>query len=290
MQALIQVILLRLVKNLLFFPEVESTQNFAKEMTSKAQQENIQSSEIIDEDFMILTDYQTKGRGRRENVWISKDSGVDPLASLTFTFTRTIPYQQVLKFKLYPYLVGVALARSLNNQYFPDIKGAQVQLKWPNDAYLGGKKFSGCLEEGEKLNSLDLGKVYIGLGININEGHGFTCLAEHTQKSLEKLDILKSFTEEFLELEKLLGIENNDNSGVRKLLDLYESLWMHHGQEVTLEVPEFQLPGIRLNGKIAGITDEGFLKVSVGDNLYESYPADDYSLDIKNSRIIRKLQ
>ena len=101
--------------------------------------------------------------------------------------------------------MGIALARSLNSLFFYD-SSTKVQLKWPNDAYLGGKKFSGCLEEGEKLNDSEYGKVYIGLGVNIKEGHGFTCIADHTDKNLDKYDILTHFTKEFMELEKLLGI------------------------------------------------------------------------------------
>lgn len=58
---------------------------------------------------------------------------------------------------------------------------------------------------------------------------------------------------------------------------------------MTLEVPEYHMPGLRLNGKISGITDEGFLKVNVGENAYESYPSDDFSLDVRTSRIIRKI-
>jgi len=46
---------------------------------------------------------------------------------------------------------------------------------------------------------------------------------------------------------------------------------------------------VRLTGKVCGITEEGFLKVKIGDNAYETYPSDDYSLDVRNSRIIKKL-
>ena len=46
---------------------------------------------------------------------------------------------------------------------------------------------------------------------------------------------------------------------------------------------------VRISGRIVGLSDEGFLKVRVGENIYETYPADAYSLDTKNNRIIRKL-
>eukprot|EP00347_Sterkiella_histriomuscorum_P010454 403376222 len=266
------------------------------------------------DDFMIISDYQFKGKGRRQNEWLSKDSGHDdPMASLTFTYTRTIPYSQVLKFKLYPYLVGIALARSLNRLYFSQTQ-TKVQLKWPNDAFLNGAKFSGCLEEGEKImfqnlqtssaqnDQIEWGKVFIGIGININQDHGFTCISKHLNEqqkaTLSKLDIMIEFQKEFLELEKLLSVDGSLNEynnlenrqNIRKLLDMYENLWIHNGQNVSIEVPDYQIPGIRLQGQVAGITDEGFLKIKVGENVYETYPTDDYSLDIKNSRIIRKIQ
>eukprot|EP00347_Sterkiella_histriomuscorum_P015556 403356585 len=263
---------------------------------------------------MIISDYQFKGKGRRQNEWLSKDSGHDdPMASLTFTYTRTIPYSQVLKFKLYPYLVGIALARSLNRLYFSQSQ-TKVQLKWPNDAFLNGAKFSGCLEEGEKImfqnlqtgsaqnDQIEWGKVFIGIGININQDHGFTCISKHLNEqqkaTLSKLDIMLEFQKEFLELEKLLSVDGSLNEynnlenrqNIRKLLDMYENLWIHNGQNVSIEVPDYQIPGIRLQGQVAGITDEGFLKIKVGENVYETYPTDDYSLDIKNSRIIRKIK
>jgi len=46
---------------------------------------------------------------------------------------------------------------------------------------------------------------------------------------------------------------------------------------------------VRVRGKIVGLSDEGFLKVQVGDDVYETYPADNYSLDVNNNRIIRKV-
>jgi len=55
-----------------------------------------------------------------------------------------------------------------------------VRLKWPNDAFLGGRKFSGCLSEFERVPASPKAKVFIGVGVNLNEGFGFTCLREHT--------------------------------------------------------------------------------------------------------------
>lgn len=77
--------------------------------------------------------------------------------------------------------------------------------------------------------NLDLGKVYIGIGINLHESHGFTCLTEHTDQKLDKYDIMKGFSDEFMTLEKLMGKEDNSNKGIRELLNMYESLWMHNG-------------------------------------------------------------
>lgn len=71
---------------------------------------------------------------------------------------------------------------------------------------MNGAKLSGNLESVERINNSELGKVFIGLGININESHGFTSLREHTDKPLDKLDIMNSFSEEFLALEPLLGL------------------------------------------------------------------------------------
>jgi len=56
-----------------------------------------------------------------------------------------------------------------------------VQLKWPNDAYLRGTKLSGCLCESEVLPHSDMAKIFIGIGVNVSESHGFTCLEEHTR-------------------------------------------------------------------------------------------------------------
>lgn len=77
-----------------------------------------------------------------------------------------------------------------------------------------------------------MGKVFIGIGINLAEAHGFTCLKDHIKeeqqlKKFSKEHILREFTDEFIKLEKLLGmngdqLETERLAGRRRLLDMYE--------------------------------------------------------------------
>jgi BirA family transcriptional regulator, biotin operon repressor / biotin---[acetyl-CoA-carboxylase] ligase len=99
---------------------------------------------------LVVTGHQTAGRGRGGNKWFS-NGGV-----LTATFA--IAAEDALAPNQTPLLAGLAV-RSTAAQ----ISGNDdIQLKWPNDIVLGGRKLAGLLCE--RLDKIDL----IGVGLNLN--------------------------------------------------------------------------------------------------------------------------
>ena len=110
----------------------------------------------IDEGFLVITDHQKKGRGRRGNDWISK-----PGASLTFSFLIK-PQLPIEKIGLLSLLTGVAVVEGISKFAQLDCK-----LKWPNDIILNDKKVGGILAESKQIE----GEIYVvmGVGLNVNE-------------------------------------------------------------------------------------------------------------------------
>jgi BirA family biotin operon repressor/biotin-[acetyl-CoA-carboxylase] ligase len=108
--------------------------------------------------FALCTDYQSAGRGMGTNTWFS-ERGKNLLASLFF-HTR-LPAARQFLFNEYFALC----ARKVLTQYLPD-----VQIKWPNDIYVNGKKIAGILIEhtvvGNRLNG-----TVAGIGLNVNQEH-----------------------------------------------------------------------------------------------------------------------
>lgn len=103
----------------------------------------------------LLAEYQTAGRGRRGRSWTSP-------------FATNLMLSAAWSFALWPrdlsrlpLAVGVAVARAVHQAC-----GVQVQLKWPNDLYLQGRKLGGVLMEhrGETGGAC---RVVIGLGLNV---------------------------------------------------------------------------------------------------------------------------
>lgn len=106
---------------------------------------------------VMLAEAQLKGRGRRNREWISS-SGVN----LTFSILLKTGLQPS-HFHLLNFGAAVAVAHSIENLY-----QLHVELKWPNDVLVDGRKIAGILVEssskGDKIE-----KMAIGFGINVNQ-------------------------------------------------------------------------------------------------------------------------
>jgi len=102
---------------------------------------------------LFLTDYQSVGRGRGTNTWVTQNPGDAFLGSWSF-LTRQAP-QPVLS----P-MIGLALYRALQAT-FPALP---FSLKAPNDIFLEDKKVAGVLLENISMGERN--RLIVGIGIN----------------------------------------------------------------------------------------------------------------------------
>lgn len=129
-----------------YYPKLDSTNTKAWELIS----ENTENGTVV------ITDNQTKGRGRQSNKWISS-----PGKSLTFSiimYPNALPSQT----NLYSLIAGLSITDCLIEY---DI---QARLKWPNDILINGKKVGGILCE-SKISGGIIKSMVIGIGLNVNE-------------------------------------------------------------------------------------------------------------------------
>lgn len=125
-------------------PSMPSTSDLAKERA-------IAEPEPL---AIILTDHQTKGRGRGTNTWTTPNAGHALLS--TWSFMLKEPAQGVMA----P-AIGLALFKAVNSTWF----GLPWSLKAPNDLYLGDRKVGGLLLEGVQEGHRQ--RLLVGLGLNI---------------------------------------------------------------------------------------------------------------------------
>ncbi|OGC78202.1 MAG: biotin--[acetyl-CoA-carboxylase] ligase [candidate division Zixibacteria bacterium RBG_16_50_21] len=146
------------------------------------------------EGTLVLAEKQTAGRGRLSRKWFSPPQlGI----WLSLILRPRIPLAWVPALSL---CACLACVRATNR--FTDKKPA---IKWPNDAYLNGKKFSGVLTElSAELDRVNF--VVLGIGINVNhssrEFPGYlrknaTSLRIEAKKRIDRVSFLHKFLEEF---------------------------------------------------------------------------------------------
>lgn len=114
--------------------------------------------------FACFAEEQTSGRGRRGKSWLML-SGKNIAMSLVWPFV-------LLEQPLHLLSLSVALAIVATLE---DMGLKQVQIKWPNDVYVQGKKIAGILIETQPVKNAQVGEnvidgkyvaVVIGLGLN----------------------------------------------------------------------------------------------------------------------------
>lgn len=107
---------------------------------------------------MILTDTQTKGRGRAGHVFYSP-----PLTGLYFTLLLR-PGACIGEMAHVSHAAGIAVCQAVL-----DLTGIRLQIRSVNDLYLGPRKVGGILSEAfsEDLESRQISGLVIGIGINL---------------------------------------------------------------------------------------------------------------------------
>lgn len=135
---------------ILFVPQTSSTNSLLKEMA--------QVSDCV-EFLTICADFQTAGRGQKENKWES-ESGKNLLFSVLI-YPHFVPVEKQF---ILSQIVSLALKDTLDEY----IEG--VSIKWPNDIYRHDKKICGILIE-NTLSTDAIAYTIVGIGLNVNQAN-----------------------------------------------------------------------------------------------------------------------
>lgn len=109
------------------------------------------------ESVLLVAEQQTAGRGRMGRVWQSQRGD-----SLTFSLGLAL---QPVDWSGLSLAVGVSLADSLEPLVGGPEQAPALQLKWPNDVWLQGRKLGGILVE--TANWGNQRYVVVGVGLNV---------------------------------------------------------------------------------------------------------------------------
>ncbi len=193
--------------------------------------------------YLYLAEQQTAGRGRRGRTWVS------PFArnlyfSLVWQFSGGVASLEGLSLA-----VGVALARALDSYGVP-----AVQLKWPNDLLVEGRKLAGILLEmtGEPGGVC---QVVIGVGVNVQMpdemaeaiDQPWIDLQRAGAADIDRNALLALILEELL---RVLGVFTRE--GFAPFVDEWQQRNAHAGREVVLETGAHTFRGCCLGVDGAG--------------------------------------
>ncbi|MCA1403140.1 biotin--[acetyl-CoA-carboxylase] ligase [Ensifer sp. IC3342] len=197
----------------------------------------------------ITAGRQTGGRGRRGRAWVSEPGNL--YASLLLIDPAPIAHLHSL-----PLAVAVAAHRAIRMVMPP--AAAPVEIKWPNDILVDGKKVCGILLEGEELADGRRALV-IGFGVNVGvapEGALYPATSlrlEGASASPEEL-----FAHLFLAVAEMLALWDR-GAGIAKIIELWRAAARGIGETITVNLPDRSL-----SGRFAGIDQDGRLLLDTG--------------------------
>ena len=168
-------------KTFIHLNETHSTNSYLRELIMREKEQP--------EGTVVITDYQTAGRGQKGNSWESERG-----KNLTFSILLHPNHIPPGKQFILSQLISIAIVGVLKKY------DRHFTIKWPNDIYWKEKKIAGMLIEVD-LTGSSLSNAIIGIGININQRH------------------FKSDAPNPVSLTQITGKEHNLSELLEKILD-----------------------------------------------------------------------
>ena len=209
-----------------------------------------------DRRHLCLAEHQSAGRGRRGRQWQSP-FGQNLYLSLRWELPRWPDRLPALGLCL-----GVHLAENLQEM------GIGARLKWPNDLYLGGRKFAGLLieQQGEAQGPCSL---IIGLGVNVAMRQQAAIDQAWTSLSLEGHAVSRNTLAIRLANAISSVLETLNDHSIAASLQRFEALDLYHDREVCISEADTQVCGRSRGldewGRLRLQTTSGLQLFSVGD-------------------------
>lgn len=237
-----------------YYEETDSTNIRAKQL----------GEEGMPHGTLAVADIQSAGRGRRGRGW-ETPKGCSICMSILLR-----PEIPPVKAPMLTLVMAQSVAEGIKES-----TGVDVQIKWPNDIVLNGKKLVGILTE--MSTEIDyINHVVIGVGINVNMEQFLKELSEKATSlrvelghPMKRSPIIAAVMKKF---EKNYGlfIEAGD---LEPIQDAYNSLLVNQGREVRILGAKEEYNAFSL-----GINKEGELLVRKEDGSMEAIFAGEVSV------------
>ncbi len=221
---------------IIYFRETDSTNARAKYLAGDGAPEGT----------VVVAEKQTQGRGRRGRSWFSPP-GEGIYTSIVLR--PPIPPNEAPKLTL---LASVAVAEALLS-----LTALKVNIKWPNDILIKGRKVAGILTEiSTEMDRIDY--VVIGVGVNVNMprkglppdiAHTATSVLMETSKVFPRIALLRAYLE-WLEI----YYETFKRKGFDPILNRWKHLADIIGRRISVD-----LMGSMRVGKVLDVDKDGFL-------------------------------
>lgn len=208
-----------------------------------------------EEFFTLVAEEQTAGRGRLERKWFSP-----PATGLWFSVLFLPQHLKPAEAAPLTLVAAVATTRTLRKIY-----SLPVQVKWPNDLLIGGKKVAGILTE-MKGKGENIEYLITGLGLNVNQvKESFPPELRGGATSLYmESDIFKNRTLLLIELHQALleAYRLFIQEGFAPFRETWKQFSINLGCKVKVSGPK----GSVVTGKAVDLDDQGALVVQDKSN------------------------
>lgn len=238
-------------KSLLFLHEVESTNTYAMNLLR-----NVNPLEGT----VVYTDHQTKGKGQRGAVWMSKLGQNLTLSVILkpgfLSRNDTFYLSKISALAVYDVLTDIFTT----SQY-------DIKIKWPNDILINHKKVAGILIENSfATNALQYSVIGIGINVNQEQFDEFERIATSLHliagKTFDKMEVMKQVCGK---LEKwYLKLKEGKTDLIDKK---YTEVLFGMNQILDFE----DIDSTRFQGTINGVSKDGKLVLTLSDSSQKLY-------------------
>jgi len=217
---------------------------YSKEIDSTNRKARDLADEGAPEGTLVLSEAQIRGKGRKGRTWFSPPKGG---IYISLILRPTISPVDAPKFTL---LTAVAIAEALLS-----MTPLNINIKWPNDILVNGKKIAGILTEmSTEMDAVNY--IVVGLGLNVNtpkfpeaiQGIATSIFIE-TGKVFPRVKIIQEYLaryEAYYDMYKKIGFDS--------IIDRWKDLSEIIGKKVEVEVI-----GNQFIGKALDIDSDGAL-------------------------------